>query len=467
MPFFIDGNPSPSEVSDAVNYLLSNFTQNVSADPSTGQIIGPTGSVNGYLYKYMFVKYADSFDGTVNFSNSPTGRSYYGLRNSDSGTESTNPADYLWTLVTPSFGTTYFLYYLTSGGRTIQFQVATSVPNAGWIVDGGSAIDLDITNSTNAVANFVVIRTANNSAAPTNSEVVSAIGRTPISGDIVTVNYNSGAASIQYKYSTGWTFFQKYITADIVQAATLSAFTANLGTVTAGELIVTAPASGTPTISGTTMTGVGTHLYNDGRFALGNSTSNIVFNGTNAYLNGFTATAAFSSTGGSGVFWPANTQTYQEYSNVATLNSLDANKPIFVFSSGQLGLGCSSVGNSNPPARVDVTYQLEYQYSTNNGGTYSAWASYGIPIRIYAISANYTTISGYNRNFFADGSSNFLQTPAANTTNLKYRLNVTYVAYGDINASSTGYFGGVVTGSLTQVDTTYTAYSISTFQIKA
>ena len=130
MPFFIDGNPSPSEVSEAVNYLLSNFTQNVSADPATGQVIGPTGNVNGYLYKYMFIKYADSFDGTVNFSNSPTGRSYYGLRNSDSGTESTNPADYLWTLVTPAFGTTYFLYYLTSGGRTIQFQVATSVPNA-------------------------------------------------------------------------------------------------------------------------------------------------------------------------------------------------------------------------------------------------------------------------------------------------------------------------------------------------
>ena len=42
MPFFIDGNPSPSEVSEAVNYLLSNFTQNVSADPATGQVIGPT-----------------------------------------------------------------------------------------------------------------------------------------------------------------------------------------------------------------------------------------------------------------------------------------------------------------------------------------------------------------------------------------------------------------------------------------
>jgi len=284
MPFFLDGEPTPSELSESINYLLSNFTQNVSADPATGQIIGPAGSVNGYLYKYMFVKYADSFDGTVNFSNSPTNRSYYGLRNSDSSTESTNPADYLWTKVTPAFGTTYFLYYLTSGGRTIQFQVATSVPNAGWIVDGGSAIDLDITNATNAVANFVIIRTPNNSTAPTNAEVVSAIGRTPISGDLATINYNSGLSSVQYKYTTGWTFFQKYITADIVQASVLSAFTANLGTVTAGELTI----GSSPTISGTTMTGAGTHLYSDGRFAMGNSTANITFNGTVATLNGFT-----------------------------------------------------------------------------------------------------------------------------------------------------------------------------------
>lgn len=467
MPFFVDGNPSPSEVSEAVNYLLSNFTQNVSADPNTGQIIGPTGSVNAYLYKYMYVKYADSFDGTVNFSDSPTGRSYYGLRNSDSGTESTNPADYLWTLVTPSFGTTYFLYYLTSGGRTIQFQVATAVPNAGWIVDSGAAIDLDITNSTNAVANFVVIRVANNSAAPTSSEVVSAIGRTPISGDLVTINYNSGAASIQYKYTTGWTFFQKYITADIVQAATLSAFTANLGTVTAGEIIVTAPSSATPTISGTTMTGVGTHLYDDGRFAFGNSSSNIVFNGTTAYLNGFTATAGFTSSGSSSTYWPANTQTYQEYSSTITLSNIEYIKPVFVFGTGQLGLGCTSVGNPLPPARVDVTYQLEYQYSTNNGGTYSSFATTGIPIRIYAISANYTSITGFNRNFFSTGAGNILFTPATNTTNLKFRFSVTYIAYGDINATATGYFGGTVIPGLTQVDTTYTGYSISAFQIKA
>ena len=463
MPFFLDGNPSQGEISEAVNYLLSNFSQSVSADPNTGQVIGPGGEIQYYLYKYMFVKYADSFDGTVGFSNTPTNKGYFGLRNSDSSTESTNPADYIWTQVTGGFGTTKFLYYLTTGGRAIQFQVATSVPNAGWKIDPGTAIDLDVTLATNAVANFVVIRVPNNSSAPTDAECVSAIGRTPISGDLCTINYNSGLASIQYKYTTGWAIFQKYITADIVEAQTLSAFTANLGTVTAGELTI----GSSPAISGTTMTGSGSHLYSDGRFALGNSTNNIVFNGTKAYLNGFTSSAAYAASGSAGVYWPANTNLYQEYSAVTTISSIDPTKPVFLLGSAQLGLGCTSVGNAAPPARVDVSVQLQYQYSTNNGASYSGWTNYGIPVRIYAISANYTSTSGYNRNFFAEGSINFLITPAANTTNIQFRLNANYQAFGDNNATSVGYFGPIVTGSLTQVDTTYTGYSISTFQIRA
>jgi len=282
MPFLLDGNPTQGEISEAVNYLLSNFTQSVAADPNTGQVVGPGGEVQYYLYKYMFVKYADSFDGSVGFSNTPTNKGYYGLRNSDSTTESTNPADYLWTQVTGGFGTTKFLYYLTTGGRAIQFQVSTSVPNAGWSIDPGTAIDLDITTRTNAVANFVVIRLPNNSSAPTDAECVSAIGRTPISGDLCTINYNSGLASIQYKYTTGWAIFQKYITADIVEAQTLSAFTANLGTVTAGEIII----GSSPAISGTTMTGTGSRLYSNGRFITGNSTTNMVFDGSTLTLNG-------------------------------------------------------------------------------------------------------------------------------------------------------------------------------------
>jgi hypothetical protein len=256
MPFLLDGNPTQSEVSDAVNYLLSNFTQTVSADPATGEVSGPTGAVTGYLYKYVFVKYADSFDGTVNFSNTPTNRLYYGIRNSDSSTESTNPADYLWSLVAGGFSTTKNLYYITTGGRQIQFAVSTSIPNTGWVIDPGTAIDLDVISGANGPANYVIIRITNDSSAPTNAESISAIGRTPISGDLATVNYNSGISSIVYKYTTGWAVFQKYITGDLIVAATivaaniaantitadklnvtqLSAITANLGSVTAGAL---------------------------------------------------------------------------------------------------------------------------------------------------------------------------------------------------------------------------------------
>ena len=334
MPFFLDGNPTQGEISEAVNYLLSNFTQNVSADQGTGQVIGPGGNVQSYLYKYMYIKYATSFDGTVGFSNVPTNATYYGLRNTDDPTESTNPADYIWTKVTPGFGTTYFLYYLTTGGRSIQFQEATSVPNPGWQIDPGTSIDLDlVTNITNTPANFVVIRVANNSAAPTNAEVLAAIGRLPIDGDLCTVNYNSGLYSLTFKYTTGWAIFQKYITGDLIVAqsivgnniaantitagniaantitasqiaantitagqiaantitagnmnvAQLSAITANMGSITAGELTI----GSSPAISGTTMTGTGAHLYSSGNFAFGNSSKNFVFDGSNVYLNGF------------------------------------------------------------------------------------------------------------------------------------------------------------------------------------
>jgi hypothetical protein len=236
MPFFLDGNPTQTEVSEAVNYLLSNFTQNVSADPATGQVMGPTGATSSYLYKYISVKYADSFDGTVNFSNSPTSRLYYGLRNSDDNTESTNPSDYLWTLVAGGFGTTKYLYYITTGGRQIQFAVATTTPNTGWIVDPGTPIDLDVISGANGPANYVVIRITNDSSAPTNAECIAAVGRAPIANDMCTVNYNSGISSIVYKYTTGWAVFQKYITGDLIVAATIVAANIAANTITGSKI---------------------------------------------------------------------------------------------------------------------------------------------------------------------------------------------------------------------------------------
>lgn len=277
MPFALDGNPSPSELSEAVNYLLGNLVTGLAANETTGQIIAPGGTVVAYIYKYLAVKYADSFDGSVGFSNSPTNKSYYGLRNTDSAVESTNPADYIWYEAAGGFGTTKFLFYLTSGGRSITFVVSTTAPSQFYKQDPGVSIDLDfVTASTSSPANFAVIRAANDFSPPTDAEVLAAIGRLPVENDLCIVNYNSGNASIQYKYVGGWVIFQKILTGDLIVAnsitasnlsvAQLSAITANLGTITAGSLNInnkfTVDSSGNTTIkSGTT--GARVEIYNN------------------------------------------------------------------------------------------------------------------------------------------------------------------------------------------------------------
>jgi hypothetical protein len=144
MPFALDSNPSNIELSDSINYLLANFGANLSADPNTGAITGPTGQTIAYLYQYLAIKYADSSDGASNFSNSPTNRLFYGIRNSNSSVESTNPADYLWQRVAGGFGTTKFLFYQTTGGRQIDIAVDTTNPTPNYVQDDGSVIDLDL-----------------------------------------------------------------------------------------------------------------------------------------------------------------------------------------------------------------------------------------------------------------------------------------------------------------------------------
>lgn len=146
MPFALDSDPSQGEISEAINYLLSNFSIGNSINPDTGQILAPGGSVLGYIYKYIAVKYADDQFGT-GFSNSPTNKAYYGINNSNNASESTNPADYIWYQATGGFGVTKFLWYITTGGRQIQFAVSPTAPDTGWLVDPGSSIDLDVVTS--------------------------------------------------------------------------------------------------------------------------------------------------------------------------------------------------------------------------------------------------------------------------------------------------------------------------------
>jgi hypothetical protein len=154
MPFALDTIPELSEVSEAVNYLLANLSPGLLYNQTTGQITSD-GKIVAYLYKYLAVKYADSRDGSVNFSDYPTDRLYFGLSNSDNGDESTNPADYIWYEATGGFGTTKYLWYQTTGGRQISFEVNVQRPDVGWVSTNTGSIDLDvISNSEITGQNF-------------------------------------------------------------------------------------------------------------------------------------------------------------------------------------------------------------------------------------------------------------------------------------------------------------------------
>jgi hypothetical protein len=172
-------------------------------------------------------------------------------------------------------------------------------------------------------ASYSISRTANNSGSPTESptgsglypEVLAVIGRQPVNGDICNIQYNTSASTsgVSYRFIAGaWSLFNTYIpgslivqntiTADRMSVSNFSAASGNILNITGGELTITDITRGTPTISGTTMTGAGTHLYSDGRFALGDSTRNIVNNGSVVSISGFlspTTNSIFTSTSGS------------------------------------------------------------------------------------------------------------------------------------------------------------------------
>ena len=192
MPFLLDGDSLPAEMAESINYLLANFGANLSADPNSGEISGPSGIIIAYLYRYLAVKYADSADGSVNFSNSPTNRQYYGLRNTNDTTESTNPADYIWNKVAGAgFGTTKFLFYQTNGGRQINFVVDTVAPDSTYLQESGPAIDLDVVTTT----------TAYNTAAP--SIYIWTSTSTPPARPTTTSTYTWSTGS--YMAPAGWT----------------------------------------------------------------------------------------------------------------------------------------------------------------------------------------------------------------------------------------------------------------------
>lgn len=74
-----------------------------------------------FTEQYIAVAYGTSAAG-AGFSLSPTGKTYFGLRNQSNTAVSTSASDYTWYLADPNFGTEVFLCYSNRGARQFSFD---------------------------------------------------------------------------------------------------------------------------------------------------------------------------------------------------------------------------------------------------------------------------------------------------------------------------------------------------------
>jgi len=169
MPFSIDSDPSQSEISDALNYLLANIGAGIPPDayavsnnPTTGFVSNTLGDILQYQYRYLDIKYADNASG-LNFSDNPYSRLYFGLRNTEEVTESLNPADYIWFSVAGGFGINKVLWIAVTGGRHVAYAVSQDAPdgNQNWQVAPIQSVDLD--NPFKTYEQYMTVRFATNS----------------------------------------------------------------------------------------------------------------------------------------------------------------------------------------------------------------------------------------------------------------------------------------------------------------
>jgi hypothetical protein len=183
MPFALDNNPELSEVSDAINYLLANISSGIPAgsnavsnNPVTGFVSNTVGDILQYQYRYLDIKFADNPAG-LNFSDNPYGRLYFGVRNTEEVTESTNPADYTWFIAGGGgFGINTVLWIAVTGGRHVTYAISQDAPDANqnWQVAPIQAVDLD--NPFKVYEQYMTVRFATNSVGavfstnPTNAK---------------------------------------------------------------------------------------------------------------------------------------------------------------------------------------------------------------------------------------------------------------------------------------------------------
>lgn len=180
-------------VIQSINYLLATQGQATGSNVNLGNVVQVSGNnaiyssnagIIGYVNGYVDVKYANSATGGSGFSSNSTMATYYGVYNSPTNSESSNPVNYQWYQVAGGFGTTKGLYYTTGGGNSISFQVGSTAPNQYYqpVPDNVPIVLASIS------ANLVVANSLANSSVTTNAIAQAAVTGYNIAANTITAN---------------------------------------------------------------------------------------------------------------------------------------------------------------------------------------------------------------------------------------------------------------------------------------
>jgi hypothetical protein len=162
-----------------------------------------------------------------------------------------------------------------NGNISINSNGTLSGAGGGAVTPAGiNAVNVNLSNAPAGILNSnVTLGTLGAGGFAYLSQITSANATTYIAGAAI--------GTAQVGVLTAGNIGAGTIDATKIAVSQLSAISANLGTITAGDLSV----GSSPEISGTSMTGSGVHLYSDGRLVSGNSSNNLVFDGSTLYLN--------------------------------------------------------------------------------------------------------------------------------------------------------------------------------------
>lgn len=311
--------------------------------PSTanGWSITPGASTPGYILYGCSVSYADTGTSATSSISWTTATAYSVGAAGNNGLQTATPVVYQWAITIPASPTGTSTYTWSSGSFTPTpsgwSQTITTSPSAGYTLWAARVTIVDTATATTSTINWGLSSIVASGYAGVNGapgspgaggidglssricyakSTVNPLSSTPatitVAGSGTFPPYNTwggaetwvatpmtlvaGESMFQsdgiYNPSTGNTVWNVPYLSNL-KVGSLSAINANMGTITAGDLSI----GSNPALSGTTMTGTGSHLYSTGNFAFGNPTTNMVFDGSSVYLNGFINAATSSLSG--------------------------------------------------------------------------------------------------------------------------------------------------------------------------